>query len=95
MDHDFKSWRCKSNLKETIIGCYSFSIWETISITQTSPLAIEFNACVVMPCGDLENQCYIYTRAEIIHICVQTPPTFNSKSSYEGGCSPWDVMHGT
>jgi hypothetical protein len=74
MDHDFKSWRCKSNLKETIIGCYSFSIWETISITQTSPLAIEFNACVVMPCGDLENQCYIYTRAEIIHICVQTPP---------------------
>jgi hypothetical protein len=46
-----------------------------MGIAQTSsPTSIEFDACVAIPCGDLENQHYIQTRAETIYVCVQTPP---------------------
>jgi hypothetical protein len=79
-------------------GCYSFSNWGTvtnISITQTSsPTAIEFDACVAIPCGDTENHCYIHTRAKTIYMFAD-PATGWSKHRYEGGHSPcyvWSVI---
>jgi hypothetical protein len=45
----------------------------TIGVAQISfPISIEFDACVVIPWGDLENQGYIQTRAKTIYICMQT-----------------------
>jgi hypothetical protein len=45
-----------------------------IGIAQTSsPIFIEFDVCVVIPCRNLENQCYIQTRPDTIYMCVQTP----------------------
>jgi hypothetical protein len=73
IDHVFKPWRYKSNLKETVIGLlFLFHLGNcltTISIAQTSSsLAIEFDACILMLCGDLENQCYIQTKAGTIYL---------------------------
>jgi hypothetical protein len=56
MDHVFKSWQHKSKLKETVIGplflFHQGKCLTTISFSQTSPTAIEFDAYIVMPCGN-------------------------------------------
>jgi hypothetical protein len=52
----------------------------TINITQTSsPIAVEFDACIGMPCGDLENQCYTQTRAKTIYMCADPAPLMQKK----------------
>jgi hypothetical protein len=72
--------------KETVIGLLSLfhlgSCLPTIGITQTTfPISIEFDACMVIPCGDLEN--YIQTRAETIYMCAASVPGYKN-GSYEG-----------
>jgi uncharacterized membrane protein YcaP (DUF421 family) len=73
MGHVFKSQQHKSNFKETVIGLLFLShlgnCLTTISYhSDLFSIFIEFDACIVIPCGDLENQCYIQTRA--INMCV-------------------------
>jgi hypothetical protein len=50
-------------------------------------MAIEFEACIVMPCGDLDNQHYIQARVKTTYMCTGPTP-FYLKGSYEGGDTP-------
>jgi hypothetical protein len=59
MDHVFKSQWHKRNLKETVIRLLFFfhlgNCLTTIGIAHISSLmSIEFDTCVVTPCGDIE-----------------------------------------
>jgi hypothetical protein len=69
----------------------------TIGVAQiSSPISIEFDACVVIPWGDLENQGYIQTRAKTIYMYADPVPGYKN-GSYEGGycpCHAWDMMGG-
>jgi hypothetical protein len=47
-----------------------------------------------MPCGDLENQRYIQTRAEMIYMCSDPAPGYKN-CSYEDGyypCYAWIMV---
>jgi hypothetical protein len=49
----------------------------TIGIAQTSsPIYIEFDACIIIPCGDLEDQCYIQTRAKTTYMFADPVPGY-------------------
>jgi hypothetical protein len=72
MDCVFRAWQHHSNFKKTIVGLFSlFHLGNcvfTIDVTQTSPLTVKFDACLVLPCGDPRD---ISSRLRL-YICAHT-----------------------
>jgi 3-polyprenyl-4-hydroxybenzoate decarboxylase len=80
MAHVFKTRQHKSNLKQTVIELLVLfhlgNCLTTICVAQTSSsISIEFDACVVIPCGILRLS--VISRLELrLYICVCRPLTW-------------------
>jgi hypothetical protein len=70
----------------------------TISVPQaSSPITVKFDACLTVPCGDLNNECYIQD-SEISRCRWSAPSSsheYNCRSQYgDPPCLSWGCMGG-